>query len=133
MNQPVEPTVVRGKTAANFKGAEGVVAKALIDGQSAGAKNVAFGYIAFAPGSSRPPETMEAEEIIYVLEGRTTIISGGKEFTLHAGDAIYIPPHTEHQHTNPDDTEVLRQLYIFSPPGEEGVREWPEVADGDVL
>lgn len=125
-----EPTVVRGSAQPRYKGADGVVASILIDETTSSAENLALGHISFGAGSSVPPHTREVEEFIYVIEGETTILACGNEYVLRSGDAIYIPPGTEHQHTNPNDS-TLKQLYIFAPPGpEKGVREWPVVNDG---
>jgi quercetin dioxygenase-like cupin family protein len=120
-----KPTVVRGNEQPRHQDADGVVATVLVDNDTTDAENLALGHISFEGGRSVPPHTREVEEFIYVLEGRTTILSGGNEYALGPGDAIYIPPGTEHQHTNPHNT-TLKQIFIFSPPGPEAaMRRWP--------
>lgn len=128
----MEPTVIRGNDVELYKGAEGVVASVLVDGESFGARNLALGHISFKSGSEVPPHTREVEEFIYVIEGTATILSCGTRYVLRAGDTMYIPSGTEHQHVN-EGPDVLRQLYIFSPPGpEKGVRQWPAATDADL-
>lgn len=128
----MNPTVIRGNSAKLYRGGDGVIASVLVDQQSCGATNLALGLISFGHGSKVPPHTRQVEEFIYVIEGRATILSCGQKYVLEAGDAIYIPVGTEHQHVN-EDSNTLRQLYIFSPPGpEKGVREWPEVTNADI-
>jgi quercetin dioxygenase-like cupin family protein len=122
-----EPTVVRPDDQPVYQYCEGVTTSVLIDAVTTDAANLALGLISFEAGTNVPPHTREVEEYIYVIEGSTIIESCGKRFELHAGDAIYIPAGTEHQHKNEHD-RTLRQLYVFSPPGpERGVREWPRV------
>lgn len=128
----MEPTVIRADKADLYTGGEGVTANVLIDEASCSAKNLALGHISFGSGSSVPPHTRKVEEFIYVIEGTATILSCGQKYVLQPGDAIYIPPGTEHQHVN-EHSETLRQLYIFSPPGpESSVRKWPVVDNADL-
>lgn len=130
MAENPKPTVVRAADQPVYNGADGVFATVLVDEKTTDAKNLALGHISFGAGKSVPPHTREVEEFIYVVEGTTTILACGEEYVLNAGDAIYIPPGTEHQHTNRDTSATLKQIYIFAPPGpEQGVREWPEVRD----
>lgn len=128
----MEPTVIRGDKIDLYNGGEGVLATVIIDNATCGAKNLALGHISFGSGSSVPPHTREVEEFIYVIGGTATILSCGQKYILRVGDAIYIPPGTEHQHIN-EHPETLRQLYIFSPPGpENGVRQWPAASDANL-
>lgn len=128
----IEPTIIRGSDQPVYEGADSVFATVLVDNETTDAKNLALGHISFGAGKSVPPHTRQVEEFIYVIEGETTILACGNEYVLGPGDAIYIPPGTEHQHTNPTDS-TLKQIYIFAPPGPEaGVRLWPAVsADGN--
>ena len=130
----MEPIVIHGDSATLYKGADGVIAKVLVDAESCGAENLAFGHISFAPGSKVPPHTRDVEEFIYVLEGTATILACGTKYILGPGDAIYMPAGTEHQHVNEDSDTTLRQIYIFAPPGpEKGVKAWPAATDDDLL
>ncbi len=125
-----KPVVVRAADQPLYNGADGVNANVLIDAETTTARNVALGHIAFGAGKSVPPHTRDVEEFIYVVEGTTVILACDKEYVLRAGDAIYIPPGVEHQHTNQDESITLKQIYIFAPPGpEKGVRDWPIVSE----
>ncbi len=124
-----KPVVVRAAEQPLYNGADGVNANVLIDVETTATRNLALGHISFGAGKSVPPHTRDVEEFIYVVEGTTIILACGEEYILHAGDAIYIPPGVEHQHTNQDESVTLKQIYIFTPPGpEKGVRDWPTVS-----
>jgi quercetin dioxygenase-like cupin family protein len=120
-----QPTIIRGDEQPQYQDVDGVIATVLVDNETTDARNLALGHISFGAERSVPPHTREVEEFIYVLDGQTTILCCGNEYVLGPGDAIYIPPGTEHQHTNPHKS-TLKQLFIFSPPGPEaGMRRWP--------
>jgi quercetin dioxygenase-like cupin family protein len=115
----MEPTVIRGAESAHYEVDPGVTAEVLIDRESTAAQNLALGHISFAPGCKVPPHTRTVEEFVYVVDGTATILACGTKYILKSGDAIYLPPGTEHQHLNEDPFVTLRQVYIFSPPGPE--------------
>jgi quercetin dioxygenase-like cupin family protein len=129
MSSSHKPVVVRANEQPLYNGADGVSATVLIDAQTTDARNLALGHISFGAGKSVPPHTREVEEFIYVIEGTTVILACDEEYVLNAGDAIYIPSGTEHQHTNREESQTLKQIYIFAPPGpEKMVRDWPVVS-----
>lgn len=57
----------------------------------------------------------DADEIIYILEGRLLIATENSEEILNEGDSIYLFPKTLHKFYNPTDNNV-RLLSIITPP-----------------
>ena len=53
------------------------------------------------PGAVSHPDTgghtHEWEHVVYVLEGTATLVCGGKDYTVSAGDTILVPPNEHHQ------------------------------------
>ena len=59
--------------------------------------------------------TKNAEELILFLEGKGQItLPHGQSMTVDAGQAAYIPPHTEHNVVN-SGTIPLQYVYVVSP------------------
>ena len=58
--------------------------------------------------------TKNYEEILMVLEGKGVINIGGKEYSVKAGEIIYIPPHHEHQVRN-DKSQKFEYIYVAAP------------------
>ena len=67
------------------------------------------------PGAVSHPETgghtHEWEHVVYVLEGTATLVCGGKDYTVSAGDAILVPPNEHHQWKNESQSPVERVTY----------------------
>lgn len=57
----------------------------------------------------------EGEEVAYVIQGETDISLDGTEFHLDEGDAIKIPPKTQHRWMNRSEQEV-RVVFAVTPP-----------------
>lgn len=83
-----------------------------------GARNLSLGSMVFPPGGRTARHTRDAEEVIFVVRGRTAIHVGEDRHELDAGDAIFIPAGTEHYHENIGEGE-LEHVWVFSPPGPE--------------
>ncbi len=67
------------------------------------------------PGAVSHPETgghtHEWEHVVYMLEGTATLVCGGKDYTVSAGDAILVPPNEHHQWKNESQAPVVRVTY----------------------
>ena len=67
------------------------------------------------PGAVSHPDTgghtHEWEHVVYVLEGTATLVCGGKDYTVSAGDAILVPPNEHHQWKNVSQSPVGRVTY----------------------
>ena len=67
------------------------------------------------PGAVSHPETgghtHEGEHVVYMLEGTATLVCGGKDYTVSAGDAILVPPNEHHQWKNESQAPVVRVTY----------------------
>lgn len=80
--------------------------------------------VVFVPGEKSDIHSKKCYEVMYVVEGTLTIVSGGKEHRLEKnGGSLVIPPDVKHQHFNKEN-EVLRFVmihYMASPyPRKEG-------------
>lgn len=75
------------------------------------------GICTIPPGSSNESHAHEdADEIIYVIEGRMRIVVDGETYELVQADAIVLFKGQDHQIFNLSDTEDLVHTFIFSPP-----------------
>ena len=73
------------------------------------------GYVALAPGEGMHRHTTGAnEELLVFLGGKGEVVLGGERVTVLAGEALYIPPYTEHEvHASAPDG--LRYVYTVAP------------------
>jgi mannose-6-phosphate isomerase-like protein (cupin superfamily) len=55
-------------------------------------------------------------QFIKIVRGRASVIIGGKEYILKAGDYIIVPPNTHHYVTNISKTKALHIYTIYTPP-----------------
>ena len=84
------------------------------------AKHMAMGTADFPPRSHAPAHVHpKEEEILYVLSGEGNVYFNGESEPVRPGTCIYVPPGVEHSIENTSD-EVLRVVYIFSPPVKQG-------------
>lgn len=93
-------------------------AKILVDEETAGAKNLAFGVATYNPREKADPHAHDTEECLYTLEGNATITIGDKRYKLKRGTAVYIPPHEQHNLEN-DGKETFRFVFMYAPAGPE--------------
>ena len=70
-----------------------------------GAPNFAIRRFTLAPGAEVPKHTNEVEHEQYVLEGEYTVGLGDEEFTVNAGDSLFIPAGVVHWYRNDGDEE----------------------------
>ena len=97
------------------EGSRGVKVRWLID-RRLGAENFAMRMFEFQPGGHTALHRHPWEHEVYVLEGRGTLISGGRRYELREGVVAYIPPNELHQFRNDGDT-TLRMLCMIPAEG----------------
>jgi quercetin dioxygenase-like cupin family protein len=65
-----------------------------------GSQSLIFGISHFLPGGGAGPDASPPEKIYYVLAGELTVIAGGKEQVVKAGDSCYIGPNESREIVN---------------------------------
>ena len=65
-----------------------------------GSQTLVFGISHFLPGGGAGPDASPPEKIYYVLAGELTVIAGGKETVVKAGDCCYIGPNESREIIN---------------------------------
>lgn len=92
-------------------------------GKAIEAETMSFGIADFPPNAHAPAhDHSAAEEVIYVLSGRGEIYFNGKPEPVRPGTVAYVPKGIEHSVNNQSD-EVMRIVYVFSPPVAQGSYE----------
>ena len=78
----------------------------------------------YFPAKSHAPEHVhnEEEEIIYCLSGSGEMFFDDKPEKMKEGSIIFIPPKVRHSIKN-DSDEVMKLIYVFSPPVKQGSYE----------
>ena len=75
-----------------------------------------------APGAVSHPDTgghtHAWEHVVYILEGRASIVCAGTEYPVSQGDAVLVPPNVFHQWRNTSDAPMKR--VTFNPLAAEG-------------
>ena len=81
-----------------------------------GAQNITLNYVEHAPGVTFTPHVHEvSEDVIMVLSGSGTIVSGDETLSFEAGDVLYVPAGVLHGTTNTGD-EPLIMFSCQAPP-----------------
>lgn len=79
-----------------------------------------FGIADFPANQHAPGHVHEEqEEILYVLKGKGEMYFDNKPEKIEKGTCIFIPPKVVHSINNTSN-EVLRVVYVFSPPVKQG-------------
>ena len=92
-------------------------------GKAMEAANMAFGIADFPANAHAPAhDHAQAEEIIYILSGRGEIYFDGVSEPIEPGSVAYVPIGVEHSINNTSD-DVMRLVYVFSPPVAQGSYE----------
>jgi mannose-6-phosphate isomerase-like protein (cupin superfamily) len=87
-----------------------------------------MGSVTLDPAGGQVPwHNQEQEEVYLILEGTGEMCLGEERQTVHAGQAVYIPPGVFHQLTNVGETP-LRMLYCYGPAGD--VAHWRQELSG---
>ena len=94
-------------------------------GRFGDARNMCFGVAEFPPRSHAPEHVHAAEEIIYVMTGQGAMFFDGAPESMEAGSCVYIPPGVTHSIRN-DSDNVMKLVYVFSPPVGQGTYEKKE-------
>lgn len=82
--------------------------------QTAGMRS---GRVVLKPGQEmHRHSTKNNEEILIFLQGKARVILGQQPVAVEAGQALYIPPQTEHEVHN-DGSEELRYIFTVAPAG----------------
>lgn len=84
------------------------------------AQKMCFGVADFPPRRHAPPHMHEEqEEILYILTGSGEFYFDGVAEPIEPGTCVYVPPKVMHSINNTSD-DVLKVVYIFSPPVVQG-------------
>lgn len=79
-----------------------------------------FGVADFPANQHAPAHVHEEqEEILYVLKGRGEMYFDNELEKIEEGTCIFVPPKVVHSINNTSD-EVLKVVYVFSPPVKQG-------------
>jgi mannose-6-phosphate isomerase-like protein (cupin superfamily) len=90
-----------------------------------GAKTMCFGVADFPPNAHAPGHIHAAEEeMIYVLTGHGEMYFDGVPEPIEPGSCVYVPANCAHSINNTSD-EVLKIVYVFSPPVKQGSYDRP--------
>jgi len=87
----------------------------LFGAEMGGTKTLVFGLSHFLPGGGAGPDASPPEKIYYVLAGELTVIAGGKEAVVRAGETCLIEPNEEREVVNRGN-EVCTILVAAAPP-----------------
>ncbi|MFD1586232.1 cupin domain-containing protein [Halorientalis brevis] len=68
-------------------------------------RQLAIRRFTLAPGGEVPKHTNEIEHEQYVLAGEYTVGIGDEEYTVSAGDSLFIPANTVYWYRNEGDEE----------------------------
>src|SRR6201986_4553693 len=95
----------------------GVVGLRLQGFEPGGPTNQWLGYSQLLPGGGAGPDSTPFEQVYLVLEGRMTVIVGGKEPILGPMDSFPIPPNEVREIVNREN-DVRKMLGVIPfPPG----------------
>lgn len=83
--KPVEMAGVKG------------VRMAVMVGREDGAPNFALRHFQVEAGGHSPRHSHDYEHEVFVVEGGGTVLLGGQERVIRAGDVVYVPADEEHQ------------------------------------
>lgn len=92
-------------------GAKGAGIRWII-GKRDGAENFAMRMIELEPGGHSPCHSHPGEHEIFVWRGRGELKTGGKNYTLEPGTAVFVPEGIEHQFRNLGD-ETLEFICVI--------------------
>jgi quercetin dioxygenase-like cupin family protein len=80
-----------------------------------GADNFSMRVFEVEPGGCSPYHKHPWEHEVFILEGRGSLVQGGKEVPCSKGDVIFIPPGEEHQLKNPSE-ETMEFICLIPNP-----------------
>lgn len=92
------------------------------------ATSFSLGHVSLEPNGGQVPwHQQDQEEIYFIAEGSGEMCLGEERTTVHAGQAVYIPPRVFHQLTNTGAT-AMRMIYCYGPAGD--VAHWRQELTG---
>ncbi len=96
-----QPRVRRGEEI-EYTGVDAAngMAKGVLIGPEQGAPNLAIRRFTLEPGATVPKHTNEIEHEQYVLTGEYVVGLDDEEFTVSAGDSLFIPAGVVHWYRN---------------------------------
>jgi quercetin dioxygenase-like cupin family protein len=65
------------------------------------------------PGSVAPNHTHPSEHQAYILEDSCTLSVAGKDYTVSKGDAVLVPPHSQHEWRS--NSQHIAKWLVFNP------------------
>jgi quercetin dioxygenase-like cupin family protein len=78
-----------------------------------GAPNYIMAFRSLDPGSMAPNHAHPGEHQAYILEGSCTLAVDGKEYTVSEGDAVLVPPHSQHEWRS--NSQHIAKWLVFNP------------------
>jgi uncharacterized RmlC-like cupin family protein len=89
----------------------------IIDKYTVGAEDITFGYCKTMPKIAYHKKHIhkDAEELMYVLSGRSISGVGDQEFIKEKGDTVWVPRGVVHWGYNPFD-EPVEFLFVYTRP-----------------
>lgn len=75
--------------------------------------------VALNPGGEIPAHQHDAEEVVYVLEGKAMLHTGGRAYAVAMGDALHLPAHNLHRIVASAHTLAVTIFGPHAPPREE--------------
>ena len=116
-NHPVEQLSIRGDTLnpviRNIKDAmseDGSVARLITLDDNP--PTCTLSYHVIQPDKTSPHHIHEWEHEVYTIDGSGTLVCDGKEYSVQAGDAIFIPPNVDHYTLNDGGDGVMHRIEI---------------------
>lgn len=73
------------------------VSMGVMVGRADGAPHFALRQFKVEPGGHSPHHAHDYEHEVYVVSGGGTVLLGGEERPIRAGDVVYVPADEEHQ------------------------------------
>lgn len=83
----------------------------LIDADHAPTSGLIHQLIELFPGDGEALHTHDVAQTIFVVEGHGRVELDGRSVALNPGDTVYVPPHTVHGWSAPDQTVKLFCTY----------------------
>ncbi len=77
-------------------------------GPDDGVPNYVMLYVQHPPGGSSAHHTHPWEHQAFIVEGSGFLWCDGKEYPIKQGDAVLVPPGSEHHFTNTGDVTLSR-------------------------
>ena len=77
-------------------------------GPDDGVPNYVMLYAEHEPGGSSPRHTHPWEHEAFIIEGSGTLMCDGETYPIRKGDAVLVPPGSDHQFTNTGSEVLIR-------------------------